>query len=169
MTPGGSSGSYAPANNVSGYTLAQSPNFTPEMQNLFQKLLSSASGGAGQGLDFLSKIASGDEGTFNKLEAPAYSAFDKTLGKLSGKFAQYGAGDSSAFQNAVAGQGAELSQNLQANRTQMMTDAIQKLLGHSETILGQKPFENQLIKEDPGFDIQKLITDILPIILKMLA
>lgn len=164
-----SSGSYAPASNVSGYELAQTPNFTPEMNNLFKKLLSSFSGGAGQSADFLSKIAGGDESTFNKLEAPAFTNFDKALGKLSGKFAQFGAGDSSAFQNAVAGQGSELAENLQANRSKMMMDAIQKLLGHSETLLGQKPFESQLIKDDQGFDMQKFITDVLPQIIKLIA
>lgn len=146
------SGASSPKTAMSGYKNRQVSNFTPEMMNLFQSLLGGSQKGVGGGLDFLSKIAGGDEGAFAEAEAPAYSAFNKTLGQLGSRFSQYGAQDSSAFQNAVSGAGADLSEKLQGQRLGMQQGAIDRLLGLSSSLLGQRPFENILEEKDQGFD-----------------
>lgn len=153
----GPSGSASPRTATSGYTARQLPNFTPEMMNLFKSLLGGAQGGAGGGLDFMSKLASGDESAFTSAEAPAYSAFNKTLGQLGSRFSQYGAQDSSAFQNATAGAGQDLAQNLQAQRLGLRQGAIDRLLGLSSSLLQQRPYENVLEQNPQGFDWGGLI------------
>ena len=139
MSYSGPSGGATPRKSPSGYNVRQMSNFTPEMMQLFNSLIGGAQGGAGGGLDFLSQLASGDESAFTSAEAPAYSAFNKTLGQLGSRFSQYGAQDSSAFQNATAGAGQDLAQNLQAQRLGMRQGAIDRLLGLSTSLLGQRP------------------------------
>lgn len=161
-----SSGGAAGSQNISGYNLKSVQNFTPQMMNLFQSLLSGAQGGAG-GLNYLSKLASGDESAFEQMEAPAYAGFNKTLGQLGSRFSQYGAQDSSAFQNATAGAGQDLAMNLQGQRSKMQTDAISQLLGFSNQLLGQKPYEN-VLQKDGGIDFGDLLGKALPELIKLL-
>jgi hypothetical protein len=145
-------GASAGRNTPSGYKVRQTPNFTPEMMKLFQSLLGGAQGGASGGLDFLSQLASGDESAFADAEAPAYAAFDKTLGQLGSRFSGLGAMDSSAFQQATSGAAGELSQNLQSQRLGLRQGAIDRLLGLSTSLLGQKPYDTTLEKKRSGWD-----------------
>lgn len=166
-------GTASPRGNISGYKLKQAPNFTPEQMSLFQKLLGGLSGGGGLegGMDFLSKLAGGDEGMFDKLEAPAYSSFNKAIGQLGSRFAGFGSGslDSSAFQQATSGAAADLGQNLQSQRLGLQQGAIERLLGLSQNLLSQKPYENFLEKERSGWDtagdVTSLILKLLPLFL----
>lgn len=148
-------GMAAPKGNISGYKLRQTPNFSPQQMQLFQQLLGGlmGGGGLGGGLDFLSKLAGGDEEAFAKAEAPAYSAFNKAIGQLGSRFSGFGSGalDSSAFQQATSGAAGDLAQNLQAQRLGMQNDAISRLLGLSQNLLSQRPYEN-FLEEKGGFD-----------------
>jgi len=135
---------------VSG--VKQVATMTPEMQNLLRSLVGGAQGGAGGGLDFLSKLASGDEGMFGQMEAPAYAAFEKLLGKTGTRFSHLGAQDSSYFDNAVAGQGQELAQNLQSQRLGIRSQATNQLLQQALQMLGISPFQNIEKQKSPGFD-----------------
>jgi hypothetical protein len=163
-TPAGSTPGTQPA----GYGVKSIPNMTPQMQQLYDALLAGVGKGSTSGLDYLSKLASGDEATFNKIEAPAYESFNKTLGQIGSRFSQYGAQNSSAFENAVSGAGAQLATGLQGQRNQLMTDAINKLLGVSNQLLGQKPQENFLQKEDEGIDFAGILASVLPKLLALL-
>lgn len=103
---------------------------------------------------------------FEQLEAPAYESFNKTLGQIGSRFSQFGAQDSSAFQNAVSGAGANLAQNLQSQRLGLQNNAVQQLLGHSTQLLGQQPYSLQ--KEDSGFDFGDILGKALPFLLALL-
>jgi hypothetical protein len=151
MTPNGSTGSSSGYQGITGFKQGQIPNMTPQMMQLFQQLLGGIGGGAEKGLGFLSSLAGGDESAFEDMEAPAYNAFNKTLGQTASRFSQFGAQNSSAFQNAVSGAGADLAKNLQGNRSDMRMKALQQLLGQSNTLLGMKPFENTL-QDEGGMD-----------------
>lgn len=155
----------APRANISGYKLRNVPNFTPQQMQLFQKLLGGLSGGGGLegGLDFLSKLASGDQSGFEEAEAPAYSAFNKAIGQLGSRFAGFGSGslDSSAFQNATSGAAGELAENIQSKRLGMREGAIERLLGLSNNLLGQKSYDSFLEKKRSGWDTAGDITSIL--------
>jgi len=177
MTPSMSTGAMSPKQNIAGFGLKQPkhlrqvPQFNPGQMNLFQSLLGGVQPGSTQGLDFLSKLAGGNEEMFNQLEAPAFSNYQKTLGDLGSRFAQFGGVDSSAFQNAVTGAGADLAQNLQSQRSQLQSDAISKLLGYSGQLLGQRPYEivQQGQREGNAGNIGNMLGQYLPSILAALA
>ena len=155
----------------SGYRATQLPTMTPEASNLYNKLLGGVSRGSEGAISRLSRLASGDESLFKEMEAPAYQAFDKLLGQIGSRFSQFGARDSSAFQNAVAGQGAELAQNLSSQRNQIQNDAIMQLLGLSNQLLHTSPFENVLTpknRDTSGMEWAQLIGQVAPQILELL-
>lgn len=138
----------------SGHSLARTPNFTPQQMDLFKSLLGSLQegGGLGGGIDFMSQLAQGDEAAFGQAEAPAYSAFNKMMGQQASRFSQYGARDSSAFQNAISGGAAGLSEQLQEKRLGLQSSAIERLLGLSGDLLGQRPYDTSLVEKSPGMD-----------------
>jgi hypothetical protein len=150
----------APRANISGYKQRTMPNFTPEQMNLFSQLLGGAQkglgggtgGGGAGGLDYLSQLAAGDEGAFEQTEAPAYSAFDKLLGQMGSRFANVGALDSSAFQNATSGAAGEFAKDIGAQRMGIQQGAIERLLGLSQNLLGQRPYETFQEKKRTGWD-----------------
>jgi hypothetical protein len=144
----GPTGALQGSNKISGYKQAQLPNFTPQQQQLFQMLLGGAQGGIGGGLDYLGKLAGGDEGAFEQLEAPAYNAFNRTLGQIGTRFSGLGARNSSAFENAVNGAGSDLALQLQSQRQGIQHQSIMDLLGLSENLLGQKPYNNFLAQKE---------------------
>ncbi len=161
-------GGSAPTGNISGYNLRNVPQFTPQMMQIFEQLLGSLQGGGGLegGVDFLSQLAGGEEGAFEKAEAPAYSAFNKMAGQIGSRYSQLGARDSSSFQQAISGGAAQLSENLGEKRLGMQTSAIDKILGLSEGLMGQKPYDTSL---EPKADWMKLLGQVLPQLLKLLA
>lgn len=142
-----------------GYDIAQIPQMTPEQMQLFQQLLGSLGGGPQAGLGYLSKLAAGDEDIFAQIEAPAYQALQQGLAQTANRFSGVGAQDSSAFQNTLAGQSASLAQNLASQRSQLQQSAIDKLLGYSNQLLGQKPYET-VLQEQQGIDWGQLIGQI---------
>lgn len=165
-----SSGGASGTQNIAGHDLKQIPNYTPQMMQLFQSLLGGAQQGAPRGLSFLSQLAGGDESAFADLEAPAYAAFNKSLGQIGSRFSQFGAQDSSAFQNALSGAGGQLAQNLQSQRADYRLNAIKELLGNSQQLLGQKPYENVLTRqEDNGFDFGDILGKALPALIGLLG
>lgn len=163
-----SSGTSAPTGNITGYNVKNVPNFNPQMMQIFEKLMSSLQSGGGLegGVDFLSRLAGGEEGAFEQAEAPAYSSFNKMLGQVGSRYSQLGARDSSSFQQAVSGGAAQLGENLGAKRLDIQSSAIDRLLGLSQNLLGQRPTENIL---EPKPDFMKLIGQVLPIIMQLFA
>lgn len=155
---------------VSGYKNVQMPQYTPQQMQFFQKLMGGVGGGLDQSMNYLQQMAAGDESMFEQMEKPAYTAFDKMLGQIGSRYSGMGARDSSAYENAMAGAGAEMAENLQAKRAQMQQSAIEKLLGMSESLLGQRPYENMLLQkpQKQGFDWGAVAGATAPHILKML-
>lgn len=152
MSVSAPSGVSAPKNNISGYKTRTTANFTPEQMQLFAKLLGGVGGlsAEGGGLDWLSKLAGGDEEAFEQSEAPAYSAYNKMLGELGSRFSQFGAQDSSAFQNATTGAAGQLAETLQSKRLGLQQGAINRLLDLSQNLLGQRPYDQEF--EKTGID-----------------
>jgi len=132
---------------ISGYKQAIIPQMTPEQQNILSSLLGAIGPGAEEGLGYLSQLAGGEEGALQQFEGPARQMFERQIENLGNRFSLAGARGSSAFQNALAGAGAEFSENLAAQRAALQTSAIESLLGHAETLLGQRPFEQLLLQK----------------------
>lgn len=161
----------APRTNISGFKTKNVANFTPQQMQLFSQLLGGTQGSPGlsQGLSRLSNLAGGSEEGFDQLEAPAYSAFNKLLGNIGSRFANVGALDSSAFQNATSGAAADLSEKLGSQRMGIQQDALDRLMGLSERLLGQRPYDTFLQPQRTGWDtagdITSMISKILPFLL----
>lgn len=131
----------------SGYDKASLQNFTPEQMQLFGQLF----GHLGPD-SFLSKLAGGDQGTFDEVEKPALQQFAGLQEGIANKFSGAGLGGrrSSGFQNAQTSAAGQFAQQLQSQRQGLQRQALNDLMGHSNMLLGQKPFENSFVKKEQG-------------------
>lgn len=144
--PLGKSGNKIP----SGYQAGQIQQFTPEQMQLFGQLF----GHLGPD-SFTSKLAGGDQDTFNQMEAPALKQFAGIQGGLASRFSNnLGAGgggqlaqggrNSSGFQNTMNQAGSDFASQLQSNRQGLQRQALQDLMGMSNNLLNQRPYETFL-------------------------
>lgn len=135
-----------------GYKQLQSPQFTKDQLNLFKSLFSQTSPDS-----FLGRLSSGDESQFADMEAPAQRQFSELLGGLGSRFSGMGglgARKSSGFQNTATSAASNFSQELQSNRMNIQRQALQDLLGLSNQLLGQRPYDQAFIpkqQKEPGF------------------
>ncbi len=131
-----------------GYNMGQLQQFTPEQMQLFQQMFSQVSPDS-----FTSKLANGDEGAFNQMEAPAMRQFSGLQGNLASRFSGMGMGGrrSSGFQNTMNQASSDFAQDLQSKRVGYQQQAIKDLMGMSSDILGQRPYETYLTPKEPSF------------------
>src|SRR6185295_13694218 len=96
-----------------GYKQATLQNFTPEMMDFFQQLMSQLGPES-----FLSRLAGGDPSMFEEMEAPAWRQFQEAQGDLGSRFSDMGMGarGGSGFKNAANQQSSDFAMNLQAQR-----------------------------------------------------
>lgn len=124
----------------SGYRKGQIQQFTPDQMKLLKQMIGKLGPDS-----FLSRLAGGEEGIFNEMEAPALRQFNELLGGLSSRFS--GMGDlggrkSSGFQNSATSAASNFAQELQGNRQNLQRQAIQDMMGYSNQLLGQRPFQS---------------------------
>lgn len=134
-----------------GHKYGQLQQFTPEQMNLFQQMFSQVSPGS-----YLSKLAGGDEGTFQQLEAPALKQFGQLQGQIGSRFSQFAPGAMSAqrgsgFKNTLNQASSDFAQQLQSQRMELQRQALQDMLGISQGLLGQRPYKQFLTKKPPSF------------------
>jgi hypothetical protein len=128
-----------------GYRKGQVQNFTPEMMDLFQSLF----GYLGPDSD-IARLAGGDQSRFDEIEAPAFRQFNDVLEGISNRFSggsgrgSLGGRRSSAFQNANTAAASNFAQDLASRRHDLSRQAIQDLMGMSNQLLGQRPYEQFL-------------------------
>lgn len=138
-----------------GYKYGRIGQYTPQQQQLFGSLFKHLGPQS-----FLSKLAGGDEGTFEQLEAPALRQFGELQGGLASRFSgmgSAGARKSSGFQNVTNQAASDLAQQLQAQRQGLQRQAIGDLFGLGESLLGQRPYEQFLTPKQPSF-LQSLLS-----------
>lgn len=155
MQGSGSTGSTSPTNSTgfkqikekvpSGYKAGALQQFTPEQMKLFEQMF----GFAGEG-SFLHGLASGDESSFAEMEAPAMRQFNQMQGNIASRFSGQGLGGTkgSGFQNAMTSASSNFAQDLASRRNDLRRQAIQDLMGVSNTLLSQKPYERFLVEKD---------------------
>lgn len=124
----------------SGYDTVST--FNPGQQQGFQQLLQmlqgqlGQSGGLfGQGSSYLQNLLSGSPEAFEQFEAPIKRQFnEQTVPGLAERFSGIGSGaqSSSAFQQALSGAGADLSERLASLRGQMQLGALPQALSYSQ-------------------------------------
>ena len=82
--------------------------------------------------------------------------FNSLQGNLANRFSGAGTGNrrSSSFQNAQTAASSNFAQDLASRRQQLQQQAINDLMGISNTLLGQRPQENFLTekRQKEGFD-----------------
>ena len=122
----------------SGYRAGQIQQFTPEAMDLYKQLFSHVGPDS-----YLSKLAGGDEETFNQIEAPAYRDFSALQGNIASRFSGMGLGGrhSSGFQNQITAAGSNFAQDLQSRRHELSRNALKDLFDMSHTLLNEKPYE----------------------------
>jgi len=166
----GSSTGLSPMKNKtpSGYSLGRMQQFTPEQMQLFQQMFSQVSPDS-----YLSKLAGGDQETFNQMEEPSLRQFSELQGNIASRFSGPGGGGnqlalggrrSSGFQNTMSAASSDFASQLQSQRQNLQRQALQDLMGLSSNLLGQRPFDNFLVKKDrkPSF-LQSLFGGAAPI------
>jgi hypothetical protein len=131
-----------------GTQQGQLQQFTPEMMQLFSQLI----GGLGPD-SFLSKLASGDQSTFEQMERPALRQFAGLQGNLASRFSGMGTGArrSSGFQNTMNAASSDFAQQLQGRRMELQSQALRDLYGYGNMLLGQRPYEQFLTDKQPSF------------------
>jgi hypothetical protein len=149
-----STGSSLGKSGIPGYNLATIPRLNPQSKNLFQSLLGGIDQSQlGQGLGQTSRLAGGDQSQFAQMEAPALRQFQDLGANLASRFSGLGSGArySSGFQNALAGEAGNLSERLASNRMGLQRQAIQDLLGLSQSLFGNQPDEYSLAEKPTPF------------------
>lgn len=131
-----------------GYQKGQMSQFTPEQMQLFQGLF----GNVGQG-SYLSRLAGGEQGIFDQIEAPAMRQFGELQGNIASRFSGMGSGarKSSGFQNTMNQASTDFASQLQSQRMGLQRQALQDLMGMSESLLGQRPYEKFLTEKQTPF------------------
>jgi hypothetical protein len=131
-----------------GYRLGQLQQFTPEQMNLFQGLFSHL-----QPDSYLSRLAGGDQGMFDEVEAPALRQFGALQGNIASRFSGRGTGSrrSSGFYNTMNQAASDFAQQLQSQRMGLQRQAIEDLFGLSQSLLGQRPTERFLTEKQMPF------------------
>jgi len=137
----GATGSGMGNRTPSGYKLGRVQNFTPEQMELFKSLFGQLKPGS-----YLSRLAQGEEGLFEEMEAPALRQFSELQGNLASRFSGMGTGArrSSGFQNTMNTAASDFAQNLQSQRQELQQQAIRDLLGMGTSLLSQRPYEQFL-------------------------
>lgn len=125
----------------SGYRKAALQNFSPEQMQLFQQLFSQVGPDS-----YLARLAGGDQSLFGEMEAPAMKQFQELQGQLGSRFSGMGMGaqKGSGFQNAANQATSDFAMNLQSQRQSLQRQAIMDLMGISNTLLGQRPYDQFL-------------------------
>ncbi len=136
-----STGKWAGDKVPSGYKAGALQQFTPEQLGLFQQLF----GHLGPE-SYLSRLAGGDQSSFEQMEAPAMRQFAGLQGNIASRFSGMGMGGrrSSGFQNTLGQAGQDFAANLQSQRQGLQRQALLDLMGLSESLLGQRPYQRTL-------------------------
>lgn len=131
-----------------GYKSGALQQFTPEQMQLFSQMFSHLGPDS-----YLSRLASGDQGLYDEMEAPALKQFSSLQGGLASRFSGMGgqgalsSRGSSGFQNTMNQAGMDFASQLQSNRQGLQRQAIQDLMGLSNQLLGQRPWERTLTQK----------------------
>lgn len=125
----------------SGYKKGSLRQFTPEQMQLFQQMFSNVGPDS-----YLSRLAGGDQGIFDEMEAPALRQFSGLQGNIASRFSGMGTGGrkSSGFQNTMNTASSDFAQDLQSKRQGLQQQAIKDLMGLSSDLLGQRPYDQFL-------------------------
>ncbi len=139
------SGAYSSQDYIpEGYDKFQVGQYTPQQMKLHSEMFQHAGPNS-----YLSKLASGNQNQFAEMEAPALRQFNALQGSTASRFSGMGMGarNSSGFQNTMSAASQDFAGQLQSNRQKLQRQAIMDLMGLSNSLLGQRPYERGLAQE----------------------
>lgn len=145
----------------SGYRKGSLQQFTPEQMQLFQQSFQNVGPES-----YLSRLAGGDQGLFDEIEAPALRQFSGLQGNIASRFSGMGLGGrhSSGFQNTTNQAASSFAQDLASRRMDLRNQALRDLMGMSHQLLGERPFEQFLVKKEHKQPFwKKLLGQVSPI------
>jgi hypothetical protein len=119
--------------------------FTPQQMKLLNQDIRMVGKGS-----YLQRLAGGDQELFNQIEAPAFRQFAGLQGNIASRFSgkgDLGARNSSGFQNQMTDSASNFAQELQAQRQRLQQGAIKDLMGYSQILLEQRPYDQSLIQK----------------------
>lgn len=138
-----------------GYQEIQTPTKNAAQMDIFNQYNAGSKEGRAAALKGLSGIASGDESTFQQLEAPAHRQFGQLQGQIASRFSGMGSGGrrSSGHQNAQSGAATDFAERLQGQRLGLQQNAWEQLLGMGSHLFDSNLFESSLIpKKKSGWE-----------------
>lgn len=138
----------------SGYKKASIQQFTPEQMELLSQMMENLGPDS-----FLSRLSKGDESLFEEMEAPAQRQFAQQQGSIASRFSNMGLGarNSSGFQNTMTQASSDFAEKLKSQRLQLRNQAVKDLMGMSNDLLNQRPYENTLVKKQMPWWQQGLV------------
>ncbi len=127
----------------SGYNLVQLPKYSPQQMERSQARLGQLGESAGRGTDLLSKLALGDDSSYNDLAAPALRDFrERALPEIAQRFQGTGGLNSSSFANAATSAGTDLTERLSAQRAIIQDRSLSNLLNLEQSLLQNSPYDH---------------------------
>src|ERR1044071_6394499 len=142
-----------------GYSQYSLPTMGADQKHVYDMLRSQFQAGAGDVYQKLFGLAGGKSDMFEQLEAPALRQFQQQIAPgIAARSSGSGISNSSGMQNAIAGAGANLAENLQAQRMGLMERSMQNVLGLGDRLLGTQTQQFGLVqKENILRDIMQLL------------
>lgn len=126
---------------VGGHRIAQFQKYTPEQMELFKQQFGMVGPDS-----YLSKLAAGDPELMAQMEQQALREFSGTQGNIASRFSGMGMGGqkSSGFRNTMNQAASDFTKDLQAQRQQLQRQAIMDMMGISQSLLNQNPYETMM-------------------------
>jgi len=137
-----------------GYSSGRLQQFTPEQVDVFKNQMSFVSPGSQ-----LSQMAQGNDLGFAPHEDYARRQFQEATSGLASQFSGLGMGArrGSGFQNQATQGAQDFASMLARQRQGLQRQALGDLMGLSNSILGQRPYEQFLTKQEQPFWKQLLL------------
>ena len=118
-----------------GYSPVSIPRYNPQQNKILQNLLGKLGMYGGQSVDTLGQMAAGSNEYFTGRENQAMDFFNnRLLPQIKQQYANQGMLGSSAFGGTMAQAGADLSSGLYNQRQDLQRQAIQDLLGLTQSL-----------------------------------
>lgn len=127
-----------------GYGVSRIQQYTPEQMALLDQTM-----GMVDPNSQTARLAAGDEGMFQQLEAPAMKQFSGLQGEMASRFSGMGTGGrkSSGFQNTMSQAGQDFAGQLQSQRLNLTRQAVQDMYNMSQGLMSNRPYETSLYEK----------------------
>jgi len=142
-----------------GFGLYSLPAMGTDQKQIYDLLKGQFQSGGPEVYQKLFGLAGGKSDLFEQLEVPALRQFQQVIApEIAARYSGSGISGSSGMQNAIAGAGANLAENLQSQRMGIMERSMQNVLGLGDRLLGTQTNQIGLYqKENLLRDIMQLL------------